>query len=129
LQSPLFIVTPIHHISSKNLINLSKNLPICNSLWVTTHSHQVLAVSSINLSDSSLNLVLGWVVVDSESENVWVLIKTGFYGFRRACSRDYAMRLWHFVIVACHNRMAWNLGFLAWRLCHAIMTKCHSRMS
>jgi hypothetical protein len=68
LQSPLFIVTPIHHISSKNLINLSKNLPICNSLWVTTHSHQVLAVSSINLSDSSLSLVLGWVVVDSESE-------------------------------------------------------------
>ena len=66
LQSPLFIVTPIHHISSKNLINLSKNLPICNYLWVTTHSHQVLAVSSINLSDSSLSLVLGWVVVDSE---------------------------------------------------------------
>ena len=53
LQSPLFIVTPIHHISSKNLINLSKNLPICNSLWVTTHSHQ-------EMSEFNKNRVL-WV--------------------------------------------------------------------
>ena len=122
LQSPQFIAFPWHHISSKNL-------PICNSLWVTTHSHQVLAVSSINLLDFSMNLVLGWGVVLKARENGAGRQETGFYGFRRVvgdiamrhcqngivarqgrtvleafCSFfflcDYDMRLWHFVIVA-----------------------------
>ena len=112
LQSLLFIVTPVHHISSKNLINLSKNLPI---LQFFMSNNTFIPRISCFLNQfvgffSELGAGMGCRL--TAREKCLSLIKLGFYGFRRACSRDYAMRLWHFVIVACHNRMAWNFDFL-----------------